>query len=240
VNSPENTFDCDRVSDAAAYILGALEDAEALAYGEHLESCAICRQEIAELQPAVDALPVAVAPVRVPVELRQRLMATVHSEAELLRAAGSEADRPGRVRSRWRSRPLLGVIGASAALALGVLLGAVVIAGQPTQHVRVTTAKIASANHDTTAVLRQVGSRSELDVADMAPPPPGRIYEVWLKKGSEAPRPTDALFTVTKAGSGTVNVPGNLHGVSQVLVTDEPLGGSTVPTRLPVIVVTLS
>jgi anti-sigma-K factor RskA len=240
VNWSDSTFDCDRSVDAAVYALGALEDAEATAFSEHLEGCAICRQEIAQLRPAVDALPMAVTPMSAPPELRERLMAIVDSEADLLHAAGSEADRPGRVRPRWRLRPLIGVAGASAALALGVLLGAVVISGESSQHVHVTTAKVTSANHDTTAVLRQVGPRSELDVSDMAPPPAGRIYEVWLKKGNEAPRPTDALFTVTKAGTGSVNVPGNLHGVSQVLVTDEPLGGSSVPTRLPVVVVTLS
>jgi anti-sigma-K factor RskA len=240
VNWSEPPPDCEHCVDAAAYILGALEDAEAVAYREHLEGCAICRQEIAQLQPAVDALPIAVAPVKAPIELRERLMATVQSEAELLRAAGSGADRPARARSRWRPRPLIGLVGASAALALGALLGAVVLSGESDQRVHVTTAEVTSANHDTTAVLRQVGSRSELDVADMAPPPPGRIYEVWLKKGNQAPRPTDALFSVTKAGTGAVDVPGDLHGVSQVLVTNEPLGGSSVPTRLPVIVVTLS
>lgn len=240
MNRPEKPAECDRSADAAVYVLGALEDPEAVAYREHLEGCAICSQEVIQLQQAVDALPVAVAPMRAPVEIRERLMATVRSESELLRAAGSEADRPARTRSRWRPRPLIGLVGASAALALGVLLGAVVLAGESNQPLHVTTAKVTSANHDTTAVLRQVGSRSELDVADMAPPPNGRIYEVWLKKGNEAPRPTDALFSVTKAGTATVNVPGNLRGVSQVLVTDEPLGGSSVPTRLPVIVVTLS
>jgi Anti-sigma-K factor rskA len=172
--------------------------------------------------------------------LRKRLMVTVRAEAELLRAAGSEADRPARARSRWRLRPLLGLAGATTALALGVLLGVLVIAGGSGQPVHVTAARVASSAHGASALLRQVGSRSELDVSDMPSPPQGRIYEVWLKRGNEAPRPTDALFSVTSEGSGSVDVPGDLHGVSQVLVTDEPLGGSTVPTRLPVITVTLT
>jgi hypothetical protein len=67
----------------------------------------------------------------------------------------------------------------------------------------------------------------------------GRIYEVWLKRGSQPPEPTDALFSVTDNGAGTVGVPGDLRGVSQVMVTDEPSGGSTKPTRSPVIVVSV-
>ena len=65
----------------------------------------------------------------------------------------------------------------------------------------------------------------------MPAPPPGRIYEVWLEHGTAAPQPTDALFSVTSPAAGSVGVPGDLHGVSKVLVTDEPLGGSLKPTR---------
>jgi hypothetical protein len=60
------------------------------------------------------------------------------------------------------------------------------------------------------------------------------IYEVWLSRGT-APEPTDALFGVTTHGSGAVAVPGSLHGVKEVLVTSEPLGGSLHPTSTPLI-----
>ncbi|MBV8711530.1 MAG: hypothetical protein JOY56_07110, partial [Solirubrobacterales bacterium] len=40
---------------------------------------------------------------------------------------------------------------------------------------------------------------------------------------------------VTTGGAGEVGVAGDLHGVSEVLVTAEPLGGSRVPTTAPVI-----
>ena len=63
----------------------------------------------------------------------------------------------------------------------------------------------------------------------MPQPPLGRIYQVWLNRG-EGPRPTDALFSVTRRGSGSVNVPGSLHGVTEVVVTSEPFGGSSSPT----------
>jgi hypothetical protein len=54
------------------------------------------------------------------------------------------------------------------------------------------------------------------------------------------PSPTGALFGVTAAGAGEVEVPGDLRGVSRVTVTQEPTGGSRVPTRAPVIIATLT
>jgi hypothetical protein len=64
---------------------------------------------------------------------------------------------------------------------------------------------------------------------------------VWLDHGGgRTPQPTDALFSVSREGHATVDVPGDLDGVKAVLVTDEPLGGSRIPTRAPVIAATLS
>ena len=231
---------CDRCVDAAAYVLGALEETEAIAYRAHMDECLVCMQEVAELQPVVDELPSAVVQMSAPDQLREGVMATVRAEASLLHAAGSEADQPIRSRAGWLRRPIVGFAGAATALAMGLVIGLFVFAGGAGQSVHVTTAKISASAVGASAVLRQVGSRSELNVANMPAPPMGRIYEVWLQRGSGAPQPTDALFSVTRQGSGTVNIPGNLIGVSRVMVTAEPFGGSSVPTRTPVIVVTLT
>ena len=85
-------------------------------------------------------------------------------------------------------------------------------------------------------LCRTFRKRAELTMRNMPTPPQGRIYEVWLKRDGEQPSPTNALFGVTSSGSAAVDVPGNLHGVTQVMVTPEPLGGSLVPTRSPVVV----
>jgi anti-sigma-K factor RskA len=74
----------------------------------------------------------------------------------------------------------------------------------------------------------------------MSPPPPGKIYEVWLKRARGAPVPTSILFSVTSSGSGEVGLPADLRRFNQVLVTPEPAGGSHVPTHTPVIVARLS
>jgi hypothetical protein len=59
---------------------------------------------------------------------------------------------------------------------------------------------------------------------------------MWVQRGHAQPTPTGTLFSVTSAGSAAVGVPGSLHGVSAVMVTEEPVGGTLVPTSAPVIV----
>ncbi len=109
--------ECAQVVDAAPYVLGALEEPNA--YREHLEECAACRAEVAHLQLAVDSLPASVPQVAAPDALRARVLATVRSEAELLRAAGSEVDRPPRRRAPWLT-PRVSLAGAGIALATAV------------------------------------------------------------------------------------------------------------------------
>jgi hypothetical protein len=80
-------------------------------------------------------------------------------------------------------------------------------------------------------------ANARLVVAGMAAPPKGRIYQVWLDHPGDgrAPQPTAVLFSVNKHGNASVDVPGDLRHVSAVLVTDEPDGGSQVPSSRPVI-----
>jgi hypothetical protein len=59
---------------------------------------------------------------------------------------------------------------------------------------------------------------------------------MWVQHGNKAPVPTGTLFGVTASGSAAVGVPGNLSGVSAVLVTQEPAGGTLAPTSAPLIV----
>jgi hypothetical protein len=61
-----------------------------------------------------------------------------------------------------------------------------------------------------------------------------------LKNGAKAPTNTRALFSVGRTGEVDVGVPGELKGVKQVLVTQEPAGGSPAPTQTPFIVATVS
>jgi hypothetical protein len=119
------------------------------------------------------------------------------------------------------------------ALAAGVAAVLVIaLSAGSSQPTRVTNGHVAIVGAH--ASLHQAGGHSELLVAGMPQPTPGKIYEIWLSRGA-APQPTDALFGVTRYGRGAVAVPGSLHGVKEVLVTSEPLGGSSHPTSTPLI-----
>lgn len=87
------------------------------------------------------------------------------------------------------------------------------------------------------ARVRVTAEGAKLEVFHMPPAPKGRVYQVWLHRGGARtpPVPTDALFSVSRDGDASVDVPGDLRDVDAVLVTDEPPGGSRRPTRAPVI-----
>jgi hypothetical protein len=236
VSVGDANFDCERCVDAAPYVLGALDEPEP--YREHLATCATCQAEVAKLQPVADTLGTTVPEAVASEALRQRVLATVRAEAELLRAAGLQADEPPKPAERWRSRrgPWLTAWVALAAGVVAAIAIALNVGSSPTE--RVTSAQVAGTLPGTRASLRLLGGHAELVVSGMPQPAPGRIYEVWLNRAG-SPQPTDALFGVTSRGNGSVNVPGRLNGVREVMVTSEPLGGSAHPTSAPVIRVTV-
>ena len=57
--------------DLAAYMLGALEPAEAAEFERHLESCERCRVEMRWFEPAVQTLPESIARQEPPRSLRR-------------------------------------------------------------------------------------------------------------------------------------------------------------------------
>jgi anti-sigma-K factor RskA len=205
--------------DAAPYVLGALEPAEARAFARHLEGCASCREEVAALAPVLDALPSSVPAQRVPRALRRRVLRAVREEPKAV-----ERGRPRRVRPA-AATPRAGWLALGAAVAAALVLQLAVGRSQD----RVITASVGQAR------LRVAGGHGELVVEHLPPLPPDRTYELWLVGPGAAPRPS-TLFAVTARGTADVGVPGELGRVRGLLVTVEPRGGSLAPTRRPVIV----
>lgn len=233
MSAREQNPPCELTVDAAPYVLGALEDVEG--YREHLAGCATCRSAVGELQGVVDTLPVTVPQLKAPRALRGRVLATVRSEAQLLNAAGGHADQTPRHGGRFRS-PRLSFLGAGLAVAATAIAAvAIAVNVHSTPHQRVTSAQVAPGMTSVQASLHQSGASAHLVVSGMPQPPKGDIYEVWLARASASPQPTTALFGVTNSGDASVNVPGSLHQVREVLVTAEPRGGSPHPTSSPVL-----
>lgn len=220
-------------ADAAAYVLGALEREEAEAFRRHMASCAVCRDEVAAFQQVTDAMAMAPAHRPAPKGLRRRVLRAVREEQEQAKAH-DPAPRPARVRAgRFLSRP---VIAAAAGLAVvAALIVGLDLGSSGSSSTRVIAAAVSGSPGS--AQLRVSGTRAELIVRRFPQPAPGHIYEVWeLRSGASVPSPTKTLFSVNSSGAGDIGVPGDLKGVSKVLVTQEPAGGSQVPTRAPVIV----
>ena len=224
------TGDCG--GDAAAYVLGALDPMEAKAFEQHLEGCVVCRDEVSALQGVVDALPLAAPQYSAPKGLRRRILHAVRQEA---RRTGARPRRyMGLAAPAWASRAVA-LAGGCAVIALAVFAGFEL---SMSSHVRVIQARVSGISGS--ASVHLAGGRGELIVHHLSPPPPGDIYEMWLKRPSRPPAPAGVLFSVTSAGAGQIGLPPRLHGVSEVMVTPEPRGGSPVPTHSAVIVARLT
>jgi anti-sigma-K factor RskA len=211
--------------DVAAYVLDALEAGEARSFGRHLDTCVVCRDELASFQQVVDVLPLSASRRRAPDSLRRRVRAGVRREARLAARASRHRRPPATLR-----RPALAL--GSIVVAVCIAIGVVALASPNSAATQTYSAQVTGSSG--TAQLRVVDGAAKLVVRDLRPPPRGHIYEVWLVSGRR-PRPTTALFSVNSRGDGDVDVPGGLRGVQRVLVTPEPMGGSNMPTHAPVI-----
>ena len=95
MSSPRpDAFGCDQSTQLSAYLMHALDAAEAAAVEGHIASCAQCRAEMATLQPVIDTFvfwPVDV--LRPPASLRERLARRLAAEAGAEAGAPPESDR---------------------------------------------------------------------------------------------------------------------------------------------------
>jgi anti-sigma-K factor RskA len=242
------TFDHDQAAEAlGAYLLEALPDDERAAVEDHVKTCHRCQDEMAQLQLVADALPGAAPPVEPPPELKDRIMAIVNSEAELLQASGAAADRPPAVPPRKRQRrwsgfslrPGFAAAAAALLLVAGGAIGFALNGGDEGGGAGKTAAAQVQGTGGRAVLTYDDGGHGVLKVSDMPPVAAGRVWEVWVKRPGRAPEPTDALFTTTRDGSATVAVPG-VDDAERVMVTSERDGGSRVPTTPAVVDVQLT
>jgi hypothetical protein len=222
--------------DVAVSTLGALDAAEAEAFRLHQETCSVCQEELTSFQRVVHELPLAAPQHKAPAAIRRKVMRDVRADARAARTSGGAAPKSSRGRGGgWLvPRPVV-AMGVAVLVAVGVAVG-ISSTSSSGPGTRVLTGQVIGGG---SAQLRIVRGRASLLVHHFAQPPAGKIYEVWLVRGKSAPSPTMALFSVTSAGNGVVDVPGNLQGVTSVLVTPEPMGGSQHPTHTPVLSVSL-
>jgi anti-sigma-K factor RskA len=213
--------------DTAAYALGALEPAETEAFRDHLRDCVVCRDEAAAFRDAVDALVASAPQYRASKELRRRVIEAVREDASK-RAPTVNRARVRRARWRPAAASSLATLATAAVIAVAVLVGVELTSGG-SETPRTVAASVGHAE------VRLTGGRAELIVHHLPVPPPGQIYELWIRRGTRPPEPTNTLFTVTARGTAEIGVPGSAEGVTAILVTAEPTGGTQVPTTTPVV-----
>lgn len=216
--------------DAAAYVLGALEPAEVRAFEEHLAQCSVCRDEVDAMSGVVQSLPMAAPQYPAPRRLRRRIMRTIREERTRARQTPK--------RSSWlRLSPRAGLAGGLLAACVAAILVTVLSSGGGVGG-RLIQAQVTGISGS--AQLRVSGAHGELVVHHLSRPSAGHVYEVWLQAPHHNPVPASVLFSVSQAGNADVGLPRSLRGISQLMVTSEPDGGSPAPTARPVIVAQLS
>jgi len=228
----------------AAYMLGALDAAEAAELERHREGCERCQAEIRWLTPALDALPESVERFAPPAELRSRVMSEVRADA---RQAG--ADRAAAEGGLWHraagwlrglgSGPmgLRPVVGFAAAVLVVVAVAGYAIGGGIGSSSDGTGAGTVVAGHapGVTARIVMAGEGGTLHLANVRQLPEERVLEAWVQRRG-AVTPVRALFVPDREGRATTTI-ADMKGVETVMVTTEPPGGSRSPTSAPIVTV---
>lgn len=219
-----------RRDELAAYLLDALEPGEAAELERHLAGCEECRTELEWLRPAVQLLPESVERLEPPLELRGRLIEQVRSEAEAATA-------PHRARGRgirgWSLRPLAGL----AALALIVAAVAAYAIGSGGSGDGNTTTVVAGQAPEVTAEMVRDGDSGTLHLANLHQLPRDKVLQAWVERDGQV-ESAKTLFVPNRDGTASATIDG-MDGVSTVMVTAEPRGGSAQPTSNPIVSVSI-
>jgi anti-sigma factor RsiW len=250
-----------------AYVLDALDDTEKAEFETHLETCATCRAEVAELRGPASRLS-AMSATPPPPSLRDAVLAAaantrqerpvVPDAPDLVddSVVSLDARRPS---VGWRNRIAMPV----AAALLGVVaVGAGVWAVSENRRADDLNQQIAAAaaqNADVTEVLTAPDARirstgfgdarasvvvsQQQDAAafvgtDLEAPADGEVYQLWRIDG-EGIIESAGTYVPREDGTAAVVLDGDLGGVTTVALTREPVGGSEQPTMQPIAAVTL-
>lgn len=221
-----------------AYLLGALDPGERSDLEHHLDGCAECRAELAWLEPATEVLVSDIEQVEPSPRLKHRVMAAI--DDDLARdSAPKPALKPAREKRGWLTGMLRpAVVGAAvAALFVGVALGVVLDGSDdsPTAPARQVVTGESTIGAD--AVMVASGGTGTLKMTGLDRPEEGQVYQAWIQRGQSV-EPTASLFVPDRDGTATASIP-DLSGVTAVMVSSEPSGGSPQPTTAPVITVSM-
>lgn len=235
-----------------AYAVHALPPEEQREFEAHLDSCAACAQEVAELKATAARLGLAMAETP-PAEMKERVLRRI---TEVRQEPPLEPGRPGPGgwggwRGRARALPRLAL---AACLALAAALGGVaawqhqqaVDARQQNEQAQQQNRQVAQVLAATdaksarsqglpgggtgTVVVSRSQNKAAFVTAGIAEPPEGKVYQLWFDDGG---RMRSAGVMPASAGSDAVLLDGAVRQASGMGITVEPDGGSPQPTTAP-------
>jgi hypothetical protein len=211
----------------------SLEPAEAEALRQHLASgCPICAGALAEAQVTLGEVASAIEPVAPPLDTANKLMSRIYDRSGTMQRPALQGRGTASRWTIWTTAFL------SAAAAVAITF-AIFYYAMRDQINRTPTLQMVSMNSDTQPKARGVVAwdrdRSQWHVAvfNLAPPPPGKEYELWFVPQGQGKNPVRSkTFTVDSAGSASliVQVPTNIGPIAAAAITMEKAGGADVPT----------
>jgi anti-sigma factor RsiW len=222
---------------SGAYAVDALDDIERAQFERHLAECAECRAEVESLRSTAGLLAETTATTP-PEGLRERVLADITTVRPLPPAVEEDAA----PRRRFRLAPLA----AAAAVIAAVAAGGIVIAdrfGDDTSQIQVSAvdqvlqAKDAERytkvidGSEATLVRSPSLNKAVLVTKDMAPPPEGKVYELWLDHEGVGMVPAGLM---AQGGEQEILLDGDAATALGAGITVEPAGGSKEPTLPPV------
>ena len=234
----------DRHTLAGAYALDALDDGERRLFEAHLETCADCRAEVAELRATAAYLGAASA-VPAPPALRDQVLSQIARTRQL--PPPRRTARSARGVPRWTVNVLAAAATVLAVLAisLGVLAWqadqraddlaaearrvAAVLAAPDAQN---GAAEVAGGGQ-ASVVASETRGEVVLVTEDLPELSADETYQLWLIAAPDDIT-SAGVVDVPDTGDVTFLTAGDLGGVTTIALSVEPEGGSEQPTTTPV------
>jgi anti-sigma factor RsiW len=184
----------------AAYALDALDFDEARRYEDHLATCEICREQLAQLGGAAGALAFAVESPVPPEALRLRI----------LEAARAERPNVVPLRNRWTgATAAIAAVAAVAAIGFGIWAASLSNSLDQERSARQkverlladpTASRVRVSGTTTGTLFVERNDKATLVISRLAPAPSGKTYEAWVIQNDKPVR------AGTFAGGGTTAV----------------------------------
>ncbi len=227
---------------AALYSVNALPPEEAAAFESHLESCADCRGEVAEMR-SITADMTSVEPIEPPAALRRNVLETIeqtpqehnhHAASPWINGAMPEPEVAQVIDLTSRRRLRVLALAAAVATIVVLAIGGIALSDQGSEFDQIANQSDAmqlDLSGDGPGVVSLTWSESTgqfAAVAEMLPLlPEFESYELWIFNGDE---PVSAAVFLPDA-SGRFEIIGDLNvDPSTFAVTVEPDDGNPEPT----------